>query len=135
MYDKGANMIHTIRQIIDNDQLFRDIMRGLNKEYYHQTVTTKQIEDYISRKAGIDFSKIFDQYLRTIKIPELTYYIKDNLLYYKWSNVVQDFSMEINTSIGKIKPSENWKSKKINVDNKYFYVDENYYVKVVNTNN
>ena len=135
MYDKGANMIHTIRQIIDNDQLFRDIMRGLNKEYFHQTVTTKQIEDYISRKAGIDFSKIFDQYLRTIKIPELTYYIKDNLLYYKWSNVVQDFSMEINTSIGKIKPSRNWKSKKINVDNKYLYVDENYYVKVFNKNN
>ena len=32
MYDKGGNMLHTIRQIIDNDDTWRGILRGLNKE-------------------------------------------------------------------------------------------------------
>lgn len=130
MYDKGANMIHTIRQIIGDDKVFRNILRDLNQNFYHQTVTSKQIEKFISKKSGINFSKIFDQYLRTIKIPELNYYIKDDTLYYKWSNVIQGFSMEINTLIGKIRPSENWKSVKIKNLNDEFYVDENYYIKV-----
>ena len=31
-----------------NDEKFRNILRGLNKTFYHQTVTTKQIEDISS---------------------------------------------------------------------------------------
>jgi aminopeptidase N len=73
MYPKGASMIHTIRQVINNDEKFRQILRGLGKDFYHQTVTTQQIENYISSKSGIDFSSVFDQYLRTIQIPTLEY--------------------------------------------------------------
>ena len=76
IYYKASNMIHTIRQIINNDSLFRNILRGLNKTFYHQTVTSKQIENYISKTSKIDFSKVFDQYLRTIKIPTLGIFIK-----------------------------------------------------------
>ena len=53
MYTKGANMIHTIRQLVDDDEKWRQILRGLNKEFYHQTVTTKQIENYITKKSGL----------------------------------------------------------------------------------
>lgn len=69
MYWKGANMLHYIRQQINNDSLFRSILRGLNSTFYLQTVTTKQIEDYISEKSGINFSKVFDRYLRSTKAP------------------------------------------------------------------
>ena len=77
IYYKAGNMMHTIRQVINDDEKFRNILRGLNKTFYHQTVTTKQIEDYISKQSGIDFSKVFDQYLRTIKIPVLEYKINN----------------------------------------------------------
>src|SRR5881398_782148 len=50
MYPKGGNMLHTIRAIIDDDAKWRDILRGLSKTFYHQTVTGKQVEDYISRE-------------------------------------------------------------------------------------
>ena len=73
MYYKGGNLLHTIRNIINDDEKFRQILRGLNKTFYHKTVTTKQVEDYISKESGKDFSKIFDQYLRTTKIPVLEY--------------------------------------------------------------
>ncbi|MDR2122924.1 MAG: M1 family metallopeptidase [Flavobacteriaceae bacterium] len=132
MYDKGANMLHTIRQIIDDDDKFRDILRGLNKEFYHQTVTTRQIENYISQKSGMDLSKIFDQYLRTPRIPTLIYYI-DKGISYQWVNVIPDFTMEINTSIGKIKPTTQWKSAKI-TQGTCFSVDKNYYIDVRNIN-
>jgi aminopeptidase N len=54
MYYKGANMLHTLRQIVDNDEKWLGLLRGLNRSFYHQTVTTKQIEDYMSTAVGMD---------------------------------------------------------------------------------
>jgi len=71
MYDKGGNLLHTIRQLVNDDARWRGILRGLGKTFWHQTVTTKQIEDDISRGSGMDLSKGFDEYLRTTKIPKV----------------------------------------------------------------
>ena len=95
MYYKGGNMIHMIRQIINNDQKFRNILRGLNKTFYHQTVTSKQVEDYINQQSGINFSKVFDQYLRTIQIPVLEYKKVNGSIYYRWTNCVDHFNMPL----------------------------------------
>jgi hypothetical protein len=67
MYTKGGNMLHTIRTVINDDEKFRQILRGLGKDFYHQTVTTKQIEDYISSKSGINFSKVLTNILEQPK--------------------------------------------------------------------
>ena len=95
MYYKGGNMLHTIRHIIDNDVKWRRILRGLNLTFWHQTVNTSQIENYISKEAGIDLSKVFDQYLRTTNIPKLIYKIDGNNVAYRFDNVVEGFSMPL----------------------------------------
>jgi aminopeptidase N len=117
MYPKGGNMIHSIRHSMDNDQLFRSILRGLNKEFYHQTVTTAQVESYISKQAGYDYSKVFNQYLRTIQTPVLNYYIKDAKVYYKWTDCVEGFNLPIvmGTGKGRVKfiPSATWQNQSV----------------------
>jgi aminopeptidase N len=95
MYYKGGNMIHTIRQIINNDEKFRNILRGLNKTFYHQTVTGKQVEDYISQQSGINFSKVFEQYLTTTEIPTLEYKKVNGQIYFRWTNCVDHFNMPL----------------------------------------
>jgi aminopeptidase N len=97
MYPKGAVMLHSIRQSINNDSLFRNILIGLNKDFYHQTVTTNQIEQYISTKSGINFSKVFDQYLRTIQIPTLScsYDEKEKILTYQYKNCIPGFNQPL----------------------------------------
>ncbi|UTD16811.1 M1 family metallopeptidase [Tenacibaculum mesophilum] len=130
MYYKGANMLHTIRQLVNNDEKWRQILRGLNADFYHKTVTTEEIENYMIEKSGIDLSKIFDQYLRTVKIPELEYTIENNTLKYRWNNVVKGFNMPIKVTIdGKdelLNPSDNWLTKTIKGDS--IEVDKNFYV-------
>ncbi|MEI9912755.1 MAG: hypothetical protein WDO71_25800 [Bacteroidota bacterium] len=101
MYAKGANLLHTIRQVINDDKKFKDILRGLNKDFYHKTITSKQVESYFSKKAGKDLSKIFDQYLRTIKIPELEYKIKGKEHSYRWTNCIAGFNMPVKSKYGK----------------------------------
>lgn len=136
MYDKGANMIHTIRQLINDDEKFREILRGLTKDFYHKTVSTEQIENYITEHSKIDLTKVFDQYLRTTQIPTLEYYVKDNYIFYRWTNVVPGFSMKIKTSAGNLIPTEQW--QKVKADKKSsgnFSVDPNFYIYLNQTSN
>ena len=68
--------------------LFRQILIGLNKTFYHKTVTTQDIENYISVQSGFNYHKVYDQYLRTSQIPELSYQYdpKENIFTYKSIN-------------------------------------------------
>lgn len=134
MYPKGANMLHTIRQVINNDEKFRQILRGLNKDFYHQTVTSKQVEDYISAKSGIDFSSVFNQYLRTIKIPTLEYSQKGNQLKFRYTNVVENFKLPLRLKNNQIiQPKTEWQTLKLKDKNPVQF-DANYYVNYVMKN-
>ena len=133
MYSKGANILHTLRQIVNNDEKWRTILRGLNSTFYHQTVTTKQIEDYLSSQIGMNLEPFFNQYLRDNRIPTFEYYLKNNDLVYRWTNCVVGFNMPLKITLnGKeqwLKPQAEWtilpkKSKDSKVE-----VDQDFYVK------
>jgi aminopeptidase N len=133
MYNKGNNIMHMIRQVINDDSLFRNILRGLNKDFYHKTVDSKDIENYISRKSGIDFSKLFDQYLRTIKIPVLEYKVEGDNLSYRWANSIDGFNMPVRLmkSGEWLKPTTIWQNTTLTSELKNdFEVDKNFYITV-----
>ena len=131
LYTKGANLLHTLRQIARDDEIWRMILRGLNSEFYHQTVDTKQIEEYITSKIGFDLTTFFDQYLRDIRIPNLEYSISNGILTYRWIDVIENFTMPLEIEVlGKniwIYPTTDKKSLEINSDK--IKIDRNYYVK------
>lgn len=128
MYYKGANMLHTIRQIINNDDQFRGILRGLNKEFYHQTVTTKQIENYISEKSGIDFSTVFDQYLRTIQVPTLEYAQTGNVLKFRYNTAVKNLKLPLRINGNQeINPTGEWQTVKLSSSAPVKF-DKNYFI-------
>lgn len=133
MYYKGGNLVHMIRQIMNNDSAFRALLRGMNETFYHQTVTGKQIEEYISKTSGIDFSKVFDQYVRTTQIPVLEYKINGNKLGYRWADCVKGFDMPLKIKFGRerwISPTEKWKTLKIKKgEAAAFKADRNFYVR------
>ena len=125
--------MHTIRQVINDDSLFRNILRGLNKDYYHKTVDSKDIENYISQKSGINFSKVFDQYLRTIKIPELEYKVTGDNLSYRWANCIDEFTMPVHLAKSGewLKPTTSWQNTTVTAELKNdFEPDKNFYITV-----
>ena len=136
MYYKGGNMLQLIRHSINDDAKWRAILRGLNKTFYHQTVTTKQIENYISKNAGIDFSKVFDQYLRNTQIPQLVYYYTDDKkkVFYKWDSCIAGFNLQLvlmhDDKCLRIKPTQQWQS----LDDVPFFdqawIEKNYYIRI-----
>jgi aminopeptidase N len=134
MYYKGANMLHTLRQLIEDDEKWRQILRGLNRTFYHQTVTTKQIEEYLSKETGIDLTQFFNQYLRTTKIPTLEYSIEKNTLKYRWTHVIDKFDMPLQVTIGNkeqwLFPKAEWKTIPLESKSASLKIDPDFYVHV-----
>ena len=133
MYNKGNNIMHMVRQIIDNDSVFRNILRGLNETFYHKTVDSKDVENYIIKRSGKDFSKLFDQYLRTTQVPILEYKIQGERLSYRWTNCINGFNMTVKLANSDqwISPGTDWKETALTGAMKNnFQVDNNFYIVV-----
>ncbi|HEY9229942.1 MAG TPA: M1 family metallopeptidase, partial [Gemmatimonadaceae bacterium] len=136
MYYKGGSMLHTMRQLLDNDEKWRAVLRGLNETFWHQTVTGAQVQAYINKRSGMDFTKVFQQYLTTTKIPTLEYKIASDRLSYRWTNLVPGFAMPVKASVGDrkmewLRPTAAWKTypgKVAATDS--VKVDPNFYVAV-----
>ena len=132
MYYKGGNMLHTIRQVINDDEKFRQLLRGLNQTFYHKTVTSQEIEGYISIESKIDFSKVFDQYLRTTNIPVLEYQLSDKSIRFRWTNCLPGFNLPLKINAGEekwIRPTEAWQTVEV-AKPADFTVDRNFFVNV-----
>ena len=134
MYYKGSNMLHNIRQLVNDDEKWRQVLRGMNKDFYHQTVSSAQIEQYLIDKTGIDLSTIFDQYLRTTMIPVLECKQEGQTFSYRYANVVPGFKMPIRVfTNGKthwVHPTDDWQTLDMESDVSDIKVDKNFYIEV-----
>nr|WP_315172820.1 M1 family metallopeptidase [uncultured Flavobacterium sp.] len=132
MYPKGGNMLHTLRQIVNDDEKWRGILRGLNSTFYHQTVTTKQIEDYLSQQVGIDLNPFFNQYLRDTRIPTLEYFFKEGKLGYRWTNCVPGFNMPVKVTLDgtekSLNPTTEWNRIEAKMETPKLEIDKDFYV-------
>ena len=134
MYYKGGNMLHTIRQVVGNDSIWRAVLRGVNAEFAHRIVTGKQIQDYFSAHSGVDLSRVFQQYLTTTQVPTLEYRLDGSMLTYRWADVIPGFDMPIRVLTGRdqsvtLTPTEQWQTATLALARPdAFRVDENYYV-------
>ena len=136
MYPKGASMLHMMRQVINDDAKWKSILRGLNSTFYHQTVTGKQIQDYINTQSGINFNRVYAQYLTTTQIPVFEYMFKDGTFGYHWTNCVAKFDMPVKVTLNGeemwLKPTTEWKSEKTYNENRKVEVSKDFYVTTSN---
>ena len=136
MYYKGGSMLHTLRQIINDDEKWKDLLRSLNRDFYHQVVKGSQIEEYLSKKTGMDLKPFFDQYLRDIRIPVFEYFVKDKKLSFRWNNCVRGFNMPLKIYISGVEknivPASRFTTIDLDSDNAVIVVDSNYYVAALN---
>lgn len=135
IYSKGSNMLHTLRQLLGDDEKWRDILRGINKDFYHQTVSSKQLELYLINKTGLKLSSFFDQYLRDARMPILQYKIdvkNGRKLSFCWTDCIEDFDMPIkikyNNKVIFIYPKSKWSSINLEEECKDIIISKEYYV-------
>ncbi|RMH15782.1 MAG: M1 family peptidase [Gemmatimonadetes bacterium] len=134
MYYKGANMLHTLRQLVDDDDRWRGVLRGLNETFARRTVDGADVEAYLSRATGIDLTEFFEQYLRTTDVPTLEVRRQGDTLRYRWTRVVPGFDMPVRVRLDEgdwtwIQPTEAWQTAAV-APGVTFAVDDDFYVEV-----
>lgn len=136
MYYKGGSMLHTLRQIVDDDEKWRQVLRGLNRDFYHKVVKGSQVENYLADKTGLNLKPFFNQYLRDVRIPVLEYYVKGKQLTFRWSNCVRGFDMPLKVYVaGKelnLHPTTNFETVEVETENADVVADPDYYVATMN---
>ena len=136
MYPKGGNMLHMLRQLTKDDEKWRMTLRGMSEKFYHQVVTTDDIENYLSAQLERDLSPIFDQYLRDYRLPVFEYLFKDNSLEYRWSNSIKEFDLPVKVSIGGkelwLEPTTKWQILKVKSTKNGLKVNPDFYVATLN---
>lgn len=134
MYPKGANILHTMRYMLDDDEKWLAMLRGIQSEFWHQTVTTEQVETYINEATGFDFSLVFDQYLRTKDLPLLKYSKKGKTVSVWFEKVVPGFTapvvLHLNGKAQRVMLSEEPMEITLKSKLKTFKLDRNYYMNV-----
>jgi Peptidase family M1 domain len=133
-YYKGANLLHTVRQLVNDDERWRSILRGLNREFRHSIVPGRAVEEYITRESGVELGPVWDQYLRTTDVPVLEWSLDGATLAFRWTNVVYSFAMPVRVTLGDggyewIHPTEDWQTIETALASAAdFAVDPNFYV-------
>jgi aminopeptidase N len=140
MYNKGQLVLNTLRHVIDNDSLWWSVLRGLQAEFRHRTVSGEEIIASINRRTGTDYGYFFDQYLRYPAIPDLEVAISkkgsDVRARYRWKTDVKEFRMPVRVTLRSggyawIRPTTSWQEVKLDgvepnafrVAEECFYVD------------
>ncbi len=132
MYYKGGNLVHLIRQLFDDDEKFRMALREMNKRFYHATTTSAAVEKFWSEQLKRDLSPLFDQYLRSTKIPTLQVEKNGNKIKYRWSDCNNNFNIPVRVLVDGnpvwIEPTTTWKTFKGKSSVNSFEPDKNFFV-------
>lgn len=95
MYYKGSWMIHTFRNVLNNDPLFRSILKGIAKDFAYRTVDGEEIVNYINTKAKYNYTPFFNQYLKFADVPTLEYRWSKKNLELRWKAEAEGFRMPL----------------------------------------
>lgn len=122
MYYKGAAMLHQFRLILSDDELWFSIVKGIQKQFAHQNITTTQLINYINKRTAVDYSYFFKQYIDYESLPELQYGVRKegskSFLYYRYSAAEESFKAPILMSVNGnpykwLSPTTNWQRRKL----------------------
>jgi len=131
VYYKGANILNTLRSIVNDDEVWRNLFRGMNEHFYHQTINSSDLEKYIAEYLKMDLDGFFNQYLRHASLPIFEYFYRDGNLFYRWDNTISEFNMPVDIQFEgegalRLFPEVNWKNKEL--PETAFEVDPNYLI-------
>jgi aminopeptidase N len=95
MYYKGALMLNTLRNIINDDAKWWKIILDYSNTYRHQIIDTETVIAFFNNASGMNLTTVFNQYLRHTAIPALELRKKKNKVEYRWKTDEANFEMPV----------------------------------------
>lgn len=140
IYYKGSWLLHTLRSVVDNDELWWYIIKSFAENNLKSILTTEDVIEHFNRESKMDLTAVFKQYLYHPSIPVFEYELqkegKNWILKYRWKVDEAGFNMPLDIAISKketkrLIPAIEWQVMRINklkageikIDLNKFYVN------------
>lgn len=95
IYNKGAWVLHTFRNVLENDELFFELLRDFYNTFARQIICTEDLIHFFNEKTKLDWTPFFRQYLYDRRPPTLEWFLEGRRLYYRWHHVPKPFEMPV----------------------------------------
>ena len=132
-YMKGAWVMHTLRSVINDDEIWFEILKEFMVENAKGFANTNDFFKKVYEKTGKDYWYFAQQYFYSPHQPELEYYQTNSQFYYKWNNVNDNFIMPldllINGDVLRVIPTKKYQSFEISKHSQIEVMDWKFYVK------
>ena len=132
-YMKGAWVMHTLRSVIKNDEIWFKILKEFMTENAKGFANTNDFFNKVKEKTGEDFWYFAQQYFYSPNQPELEYYQTHDEFYYRWNNVNDNFKMPLDLLVNgrefRVVPTKEYQSFKISKHSQIEVMDWKFYVR------
>ena len=132
-YMKGAWVMHTLRSVIKNDEIWFKILKEFMTENAKGFANTNDFFNKVKEKTGEDFWYFAQQYFYSPNQPELEYYQTHDEFYYRWNNVNDNFKMPLDLLVNgrefRVIPTKEYQSFKISKHSQIEVMDWKFYVR------
>jgi len=133
MYYKGANMLNTLRSVVNDDNKWWALIKKFSETFQHTITNSEEVIQFFEQHTDQILTPIFKEYLYYAELPTFQLKIENSVVYYRWKTSVADFEMPLDVIINdkstRIYPKQYWQpledvqnADKINVDFDRFYV-------------
>ena len=96
-YFKGALMLHTLRNVLNDDAKWFADIHEFYQHFKYETITTDDVISWWNTRTGLNLTPFFDEYLKHAAIPtlELSYDPTQKAFRYHWKAEESGFAMPI----------------------------------------
>ena len=131
-YMKGAWVMHTLRSVIKNDEIWFEILKEFMTENAKGFASTNDFFKKVYNKTGEDYWYFAQQYFYSPNQPQLEYYQTNEEFYYRWNNINDNFIMPLDLLVNgkelRVLPTKEYKSFKITKHSQIEVMDWKFYV-------
>ena len=99
-YFKGALFLHTLRHVVDDDEVWWALLRDYAEHFKHQNIWTTDVINYFNAYLDRDLRPVFEQYLYHWALPVLELEFEEDAVRYRWRADVEDFDMPVRVRVG-----------------------------------
>ena len=137
-YMKGAWVMHTLRSVINDDEVWFEILKEFMTENAKGFANTEDFFNKVNEKTGKNLWYFAEQYFYSPNQPELEYYQTNSSFSYRWNNVNDSFIMPIGLLVNgeekRVLPKKEFQSFNISEHSTIEVMDWKFYVKPINKN-
>ncbi|WP_395054351.1 M1 family metallopeptidase [Flavobacterium sp.] len=137
MYPKGALLLNTIRNIVNDDEKWWKMILKYSETFRHKIIDTETVINFFNTESGINLTPVFNQYLRFPDIPELVIKQNKKKLEFRWKTMETNFIMPIDVKINgkemRINPTNEFQKSKFKIKtlDDVEVLKNEFYVKVI----